>query len=109
MTEFVGYEFLRERWHLPVFPIVRPAQVMPVTRVTAQADKLLVPSGVAPSTNNPLDHVLFALKHEGTNLQVLSGIMPHITTEDIGRAVLIRRSATKRICRTCKTRSSPIR
>jgi hypothetical protein len=87
MAEFVGYEFLRDRWHLPVFPIVRPARVMPVTRVTAQADMLLVPAGVAPSTNNPLDHVLFALKHEGANLQVLSEIMPHITVEDIGRAV----------------------
>ncbi len=87
MAECVGYEFLRDRWHLPVFPIVRPARVMPVTRVTAQADMLLVPAGVAPSTNNPLDHVLFALKHEGTNLQVLSEIMPHIAAEDVGRAI----------------------
>ena len=90
MAEFVGYEFLRDRWHLPVFPIVRPARVAPVTRVTAQADMLLVPSGVAPSTNKPLDHVLFALKHEGTNLQVLAEIMPHITDEDIGQAVWAR-------------------
>ena len=86
MAEFVGYEFLRNRWRLPVFPIVRPAMVVPVTRVTAQADMLLVPSGVAPDTNSPLDHVLFALKHEGTNLQVLSEIMPHIATEDVGQA-----------------------
>ncbi len=60
MAEFVGYEFLRDRWRLPVFPITRPARVMPVTRVTAQADMLLVPAGVAPNTNSPLDHVLFA-------------------------------------------------
>ena len=86
MAEFVGYEFLRDRWRLPVFPIVRPAMVAPVTRVTAQADMLLVPSGVAPGTNSPLDHVLFALKHEGTNLQVLSKIMPHIATDDVGQA-----------------------
>ncbi|MHB1659692.1 MAG: Fic family protein [Acidithiobacillus sp.] len=87
MTESVGYEFLRDRWQLPVFPMIRPTMVAPVTRVTAQADRLLVPSGVAPGTDSPLDHVLFALKHEGTNLQVLSEIMPHIAAEDIGQAV----------------------
>ncbi|MFA7496188.1 MAG: hypothetical protein WCY67_07725 [Acidithiobacillus sp.] len=87
MTEFVGYEFLRGHYQLPVFPIAQPARIAAVMRIIAQEDVLLVPSGVAPHSHSPLDHVLFALKHEGTNLQVLAEVMPHVTTEDIGRAV----------------------
>ncbi|MGE4530892.1 MAG: Fic family protein [Acidithiobacillus sp.] len=87
MTEFVGYEFLRGHYQLPVFTIAQPARIADVMRIIAQEDVLLVPSGVAPHSHSPLDHVLFALKHEGTNLQVLAEVMPHVTTEDIGRAV----------------------
>ncbi len=90
MSEPVGYEYLLNRWRLPVFPVTMPAVVAPVTRVTVQADRLLIPSGVAPHTSNPLDHILFALKHEGINLQVLSQILPHVTAEDLGREIWAR-------------------
>jgi len=65
----VGYEFLRERLATGAFPLARPAAVFPVTKVTAMADYLQVPGQVAPATDAPLEHLLFALKHEGLEMQ----------------------------------------
>ena len=46
------------------------------------ADGLLaVPAHVAPTGIDPLDHVLFALKHEGVNIQLLVQAMPALSAE----------------------------
>jgi hypothetical protein len=66
-----GYEFLRDRLSLPVQPPRRPALIKPVTRVEQHADHVAVPRNVAPDSDSTLDHLLFALKHEGINLAVL--------------------------------------
>uniref|UniRef100_E6QJD6 Filamentation induced by cAMP protein Fic n=1 Tax=mine drainage metagenome TaxID=410659 RepID=E6QJD6_9ZZZZ len=56
-------------------------------------NELLVPPSVAPGYGDPhdpvvgLDHLLFALKHEGVNLQVLSEMMSHITADSLSQAV----------------------
>lgn len=84
----VGYEFLREVDHLPVFPVKRAAQVRPVTRVMIEADLIAVPAGVAPTTEDRFEHVLFALKHEGVNLQVLAHALRRIPAERLQQAVL---------------------
>lgn len=60
------------------FPLQRVARVRPVTRVERVGAEIAVPRTVAPDGNNPLDHVLFALKHEGTHLQVLAQALPLI-------------------------------
>jgi hypothetical protein len=61
----VGYEFLRQSLGLPIPPIRRPATVQPVIRVGPGAhDTLAIPALVAPQSDDPLEHVLFALKHE---------------------------------------------
>lgn len=45
----------------------------------------------------PLDHVLFALKHEGLIiLQVLAEMMPHIADGDIGQALCTKPFRTTR-------------
>ena len=67
----IGYEWVRQQLELAVFPVQRPAVVRPVTRVQGRADELAVPSHVAPVNGDPIDHLLFALKHEGTDLQVI--------------------------------------
>lgn len=79
----VGYEFLRESLALSAFAPSRPAQIGPVTRVQAVGTTLAVPRNVAPDGDSPLHHVLFALKHEGTNLQILAETMRKISAEDI--------------------------
>jgi hypothetical protein len=74
----VGYEFLRQSLHLTAFPPEFPALVRPVTRIEPADTFLAIPRQVAPDTKDPVAHVLFALKHEGTNLQILAEAMPRI-------------------------------
>ena len=47
----------------------------------ARADALDVPAAVAPASQDVLEHVLFALKHEGVNLQVLAQCLPRLEPE----------------------------
>lgn len=47
---------------------------------------LLVPAQVANKTQTLLDHVLFALKHEGVNMQVLAQAMAKLPAQDRGCA-----------------------
>lgn len=77
----VGYEFVRQLLGLSAFEVTRPAVVRPVSRIEEEADHLAVPGHVAPADQNPLSHLLFALKHEGTNLQVLAQALPRLPGE----------------------------
>lgn len=66
-----GYEFLRQNLGLRVLPARRPALIRAVTRVEQYPDHVAVPRHVAPDSDSTLEHLLFALKHEGINLAVL--------------------------------------
>lgn len=83
----LGYQWLCEHFRLTAFPLARPARVAPVSRMTRTAEALLVPAQVAPKAGQPLDQLLFALKHEGVNLQVLAQALKHIPHGDIQRQV----------------------
>lgn len=74
----LGYEFLRQALKLSAFSVERPALLKPVTRVEQTETFLAIPKHVAPATDDPLVHILFALKHEGTNLQILAEALPKI-------------------------------
>ncbi|MEY6431356.1 Fic family protein [Thioalkalicoccus limnaeus] len=84
---WLGYQWLCERFRLATFPLSRPARLAPVSRVTRTAEALLVPTQVAPEADQPLDQLLFALKHEGVNLQVLAQALTRIPDSDIRRRV----------------------
>lgn len=73
-----GYEFLRQKLGLRVFPVRRPALISAVTRDARHPDHLAVPKHVAPDSDFTLEHLLFALKHEGTNLAVLDQAVRHL-------------------------------
>jgi len=73
----LGYEHLRQSLALSAFAPERPALLKPVTRIEPLGSHLAVPKHAAPAAD-PLAHILFALKHEGTNLQILSQALPHI-------------------------------
>jgi hypothetical protein len=77
----VGYEYLRTSLNLTAFQPDRPATVRAVTRVQVNDSILAVPASVAPQTSDPLVHVLFALKHEGVNMQVLAQALPLIPAD----------------------------
>ena len=54
----------------------RFARLGAVTRVTEVPEGLLVPVQVANKTQTQLDYLLFVLKSEGVNVQVLAQAMP---------------------------------
>ena len=83
----IGYEFVRDSLGLSAFATPRPATIQPVTRIERRDGSLAVPSTVAPPTDDPLDHLLFALKHEGVNLQVLAQALPRISAERLQAAI----------------------
>lgn len=83
----VGYEFLRRTFGLSAFAPRRPALVRPVTRLEPTDEALLVPPTVAPDSVDPLLHVLFALKHEGVNLQILAEALPRIEAGAMAAAI----------------------
>ena len=74
----LGYEFLRDHLKLSAFPSMRPAYIGSVTKVVQRSDGLEVPASVAPSSQDPLEHIQFALKHEDVNLQILAQCLPRI-------------------------------
>ena len=74
----VGYQFLHESLRLNVFAPERPAVVKPVTRVEPTDGFLAIPRNVAPASDDPIEHILFALKHEGVDLQILAEALPKI-------------------------------
>ena len=79
----LGYEFLRRQPGIRAFPLRRVARVRPVTRVERLEAEIAIPRSVAPQGSGLLDHILFALKHEGTNLQVLAQALPLVEPGDL--------------------------
>jgi len=74
----VGYEHLRQRLELSAFAPARPALVKPVVRVDPNDRFIAVPAALAPASDDLLGHVLFALKHEGTDLAILAEALPQV-------------------------------
>jgi hypothetical protein len=88
----IGYEYLLSRIQLRMPPVGRPAQVRPVTRVERMPDLLAVPRHVAPAGGAPvLEHVLFALKHEGTRLAILHEALKLVPADELVRALTAQR------------------
>ena len=77
MISSVGYQREIERCGLRVMPLARPAAIRSVTRIEDLGDVLAVPAHLAHA-DTTLEHLLFALKHEGTNLQVLAAACAHL-------------------------------
>jgi hypothetical protein len=66
----------------------RPAVIKPVTKVTEIQGVLAIPAVVAPQTDDPIEHLLFALKHEGLDLQASILALKHIDAQKVGKAFL---------------------
>jgi len=90
----IGYSYLKSALKLSAFKPTRPAKVASVLRVTLTPETLLIPEKVAPKDENPLTHLLFALKHEGINLQILSQALKKIAAQDLLAAINATPTAT---------------
>lgn len=84
----VGYQWLCQQLELRAFPLRRPAAVAPVRRLVVEANAMRVPSSVAPQDDVSLEHLLFAIKHEGINLQVLSQSLQKLPADEMLAAVM---------------------
>lgn len=88
----IGYEYLLSQIPLRMPPLTLPAQVRPVTRVEHMPDLLAVPRNVAPAAGaSTLEHVLFALKHEGTRLDILHEALKLVPADELVRALTAQR------------------
>ena len=81
--ESIGYEYLRAQLELSAFPVAHPARIRPVSRILDSPEELQIPKLVAPKTDRPLDHLLFALRYEGIDLQILAEVLPKISGGDL--------------------------
>ena len=85
----VGYEFLRESLNLPAFAPETTARAGGVTRKKTFGDSLVaVPVHVAPASDDPLEHLLFALKHEPLNLQIAILALQKIPAKALARVFI---------------------
>ena len=94
----VGYSKLKNQLNLSAFEPQRPSRLASVTSVTPTLSALLIPAKVAPKQDSPLSHLLFALKYEGINLQLLSQALRKISAQEI--LAVIRESPTGVYIRT---------
>lgn len=79
----VGYAYLRDALNLKTFAPKRAAMIKPVTRITLIGGCLAVPQPVAPVQGSMLEHILFALKHEGVNLCILAQALETVSAEQL--------------------------
>lgn len=79
----IGYQHLIATHRLGVLPPQQHAMVAPVQRVQYVGGMIQVPSSVAPNSDRPIDHLLFALKHEGTDLAIIAALLPHLDPADL--------------------------
>ena len=83
----IGYSQIKSQLDLSAFDPQVPARLASVTRVTPTQSALLIPAKVAPKDERPLSHLLFALKHQGVNLQLLSQALRKIPANEMLAAI----------------------
>ena len=81
----VGYAHLHQSLGLKAITPVRVAMIKPVTRISMIGGCLAVPHAVAPRADSVLDHILFALKHEGINLGILAQALQFVSADQLLR------------------------
>ncbi|KTB61047.1 cell filamentation protein Fic [Pseudomonas fluorescens] len=79
----VGYAHLHQVLGLKAIAPAHVAMIKPVTRISMIGGCLAVPQAVAPSNDSVLDHILFALKHEGVNLGILAQALEFVTADHL--------------------------
>ena len=79
----IGYAFLADHCGPGVMTPNLFAETAPVKRKIQKDNRLLVPLSSFHETENLLEHVAFALAHEGVNMQILAQILPRIASGDM--------------------------
>lgn len=84
----IGYAYLKDKLNLRILDIQDESRIGSVNSVVdLPGGGRLAPKNMAPDEEDLIGHLLFALKHEGTKLQVLSEAMKHIPALDMCNAI----------------------
>ena len=81
--QYAGYAYLVKHTSVKAPMPATLAEVRSVTRIERVAGRILVPAKTAPDTDDVLGHILFAIKHETINLQILSQALPLVPEREI--------------------------
>ena len=84
--QYAGYAHLINQDSISAIAPAISAEVRSVTRKETIGQTIAVPAKLAPAPDDRLGHVLFAIKHEGINLQVLAQALPAIPEPEIRQA-----------------------
>lgn len=79
----VGYGWLAELGEVKAPVPDCYAEIRSVTRIETIGNHTAVPASVAPAGDSLLEHVLFALKHEGINMGILAQVLPLIPEAEL--------------------------
>ncbi len=83
-----GYRYLVNKFGLKAFePEIGVRTDSACNRRMETGAMIIMPPSSAPKTQAPLDHILFALKTEGIDLQVLSQALPLVAPGELAEAV----------------------
>ena len=85
---FCGYAYLAEKFDIRCLSLAERAEGAPaVNKLVRLPGQLLVPSRMVPDPEDVWGHLVFALKHEGVNLELLAQILPNIEIGVVQSAV----------------------
>src|SRR5690554_3028111 len=84
--QYAGYAHLINQDSISAIAPEISVEVRSVTRKEIIGQTIAVPAKLVPSPDDRLGHVLFAIKHEGINLQVLAQALPAIPEPEIRQA-----------------------
>lgn len=83
-----GYEYLIELFDLKVSGVTRPCSVdSKLTAASRQENSLSIPLSMVVQSTKPVDHVVFALKNQGVQLEILQAIMLRLDPSEIQTAL----------------------
>ena len=79
LVQHCGYAYLTEKFNLRCLSLTSTAQISTgVNKLVRLPGQLLVPPRMAPAPADVLGHLVFALKHEGGNLEMLAQVLPSV-------------------------------
>ena len=84
--QYVGYAHIIHQAGIAAISPTVVVEVRSVTRKEVIGNTIAVPAKLAPEKNDLLGHVLFALKHEGVNLQILAPVLSEIPEPQLRNA-----------------------
>ena len=83
-----GYVYLMEKFNIRCLSLTSKAEISTgVNKLVRLSEQLLVPPRMVPAPEDVLGHLVFAMKHEGVNLELLTQVLPSVAAEVLQKAV----------------------